>query len=148
MTTSQPHRPDTVTLDIGVLVERTGVPTSTLHVWEQRGLIAPVGRNGLRRVYSADAVDRVATILLLQQTGFTLAEIASVLDPDAFAKGKTVLAAKLSELERRRDALERAIEGVRHALDCEHHSPLECDGFLAHLPEVLPAPSDPRDRPR
>ncbi len=138
-------------LDIGEVVARTGVKPSTLHVWEREGLLAPVARAGLRRQYAADAVERVAVIRLLQETGFTLAEIGEVVAADAFespdgdepAPGAALLHRKLAELREQRATLDRAITGIEHALACEAPSPLSCEGFRAHLPSMLP-PGDER----
>jgi DNA-binding transcriptional MerR regulator len=36
-------------LDISEVAHRAGVPASTLRFYEEKGLIAPTGRRGLRR---------------------------------------------------------------------------------------------------
>lgn len=125
-------------IDIGEVVRRSGVPVSTLHVWERHGLIAPCGRDGLRRQYDADILDRVAAIVLYQRGGFSLAEIADLLLPDAFADGKGQLAGKLEELRNRQAALRTAITGLEHALACPEPSPMECSHFRSMLGDVLP----------
>ena len=38
-------------LDIAEVVEQAGVPASTLRYYEEKGLIMPIGRSGLRRVF-------------------------------------------------------------------------------------------------
>ncbi|MFV0526215.1 MAG: MerR family transcriptional regulator [Acidimicrobiales bacterium] len=129
----------TSAVDIGEVVRRSGLPATTLHVWEERGLIAPVGRRGLRRQFSADVFDRLATIVVLQEAGFRLDEIAAMLEPDAFVDGKQLLEEKLTELTDHRDRLDRAIGGIRHAIECSNPSPLECPGFRQHLDDALPA---------
>jgi DNA-binding transcriptional MerR regulator len=134
-------------LDIGQVVKETGVPPSTLHVWEDKGLLTPIGRSGLRRQYSASTIQRIAFIVICQRSGFSLAEIADLLEPDAFAEGKHRLVSKVAELRQRRDNLSKAIDGIEHALTCSHESPLECPEFLAELPSVLPVPRDDRSRP-
>jgi DNA-binding transcriptional MerR regulator len=131
-------------IDIGEVVRRTGVPVSTLHVWERRGLIAPVGRIGLRRQYGQDVIRRIAVVVLCRRNGFTLAEIARVLEPGAFDDGKQVLSRKLEELLERRRRLDQAIDGIRHALDCPEPSPLECPVFERELDGVLPVGKDDR----
>lgn len=129
---------DRESLDIGEVVRRTGVPTTTLHVWEREGLLAPVGRAGLRRQYAADTVERIAVIVVCQRSGFTLAEIAELLRPGAFAEGKGRLEDKVAELRQRRRELDKAIDGIEHALSCTYESPLECPDFRAGLTDVLP----------
>lgn len=126
-------------LDIGEVVTRTGVPVTTLHVWEREGLIAPVGRSGLRRQYAADVIDRIAMIVVGQRSGFSLAEIGALLAPDAFASsGKDALADKLDELRARRRELDLAITGLEHALACPHTVPTDCPTFCGMLDDVLP----------
>lgn len=126
------------TLDIGEVVKRSGLPASTLHLWERKGLIEPCGRAGLRRQYDADVLDHLAVIVVCQEAGFTLAEISQILAPEAFASGKELLSGKLEELQRKRHQLEAAIAGIEHALACPNPTPLECDGFRTHLDDVLP----------
>ena len=84
-------------------------------------------------------LDRLATIVVLQDAGFRLDEIAAVLEPGAFDNGKHILEAKLSEQRQRRDRLDRAIEGITHAIDCANPAPLECTGLRQHLDDALAA---------
>lgn len=125
-------------VDIGEVVRQTGIPTTTLHVWEHSGLIEAAARNGLRRQYDHAVVQRIGVIVLCQQAGFSLAEIGELLAPHAFDVDKSLLVDKRRVLEERRQAIERAIEGIDHALTCENPSPIECPGFLAHADAVLP----------
>lgn len=131
-----PSKPKLV--DIGDVVRRTGVPASTLHVWEDRGLIEPAGRVGLRRQFTPDTIERIAVILVCQRSGFTLAEIVAMLRPGAFDDGKAQLKDKLVELQRRRDELDAAIDGIEHGISCDHRSPLDCPNFRNKLQGVLP----------
>ncbi len=128
----------TDTLDIGEVIERSGVPASTLHVWERAGVIHPVGRDGLRRQYAPGVLEKIAVIVVCQRSGFTLAEIGQMMRPDAFDDGKQLLADKLVELERQQALLAAAIDGLRHAMACEAPSPMECNSFRRHLADVLP----------
>lgn len=128
----------TAHIDIGDVVRRSGLPVTTLHVWERHGLVAPTTRNGLRRQYAPDVFDRLATIVVLQDAGFRLDEIAELLHPDAFTDGKQPLETKLVELQRRRDQLDAAIGGIQHAIDCPNPTPLQCAGFRRHLDDALP----------
>ena len=125
-------------LDIGEVQRRSGLPASTLHLWERRGLIVAWRRKGLRRQYRPDVMDRIAVIILCQRSGFSLEEIAELLVRDAFQDGKTRLEDKVVELEERRDQLDRAISGLRHAIDCPEPNPVECPKFKTQLIDVLP----------
>lgn len=42
-------------LDIAEVASRSGLPPSTLRFYEQKGLIASVGRHGLRRLFGPRA---------------------------------------------------------------------------------------------
>lgn len=128
----------TALIDIGEVIRRSGLPATTLHVWERRSLISPVARHGLRRQYPSDIFDRLATIVVLQDAGFRLDEIFEILQPSAFSSGKRMLEEKAAELRQRRNQLDRAIEGIQHAIDCPSPSPLTCAGFRSHLDEALP----------
>lgn len=79
---------------IGELAEEVGVPTSTLRYYERSGLVSPDGRtSGNYRIYGAAAVERVRFIRAAQATGFTLEDIARLLD---FKDGDQSRAARLS----------------------------------------------------
>lgn len=128
-------------LDIGEVIRRSGLAASTLHLWEKRGLITPSGRKGLRRQYDTSVIEQIAIILLLQRSGFSLAEIRGLLLPDAFVDGKESLARKLDELRHRQHGLTTAIIGLEHALCCPEPSPIECPNFRSMLSDVLPVES-------
>lgn len=129
---------DDTLLDIGDVIEASGVPASTLHVWERAGLIEAVGRNGLRRQFHPDVMTRISLIVVSKRAGFSLTEIAAMLAPGAFTEGKDLLEVKLEELRQRRAELDAAITGLEHAIACPAASPLECERFRSTLPDVLP----------
>ena len=61
-------------LTIGELARRTGVTTSALRYYDERGLVRPAGRVSGHRRYAVEAVAAVGVVRLLQEVGFTLAE--------------------------------------------------------------------------
>ena len=66
------------------LAERSGVSTDTLRHYERKRVLpAPVRTRAGYRRYSPDAVDRVAMIRRALMVGFTLDELARVLDERA-----------------------------------------------------------------
>ena len=83
-------------LDISEVVRRSGVPATTLHVWERHHLVAPVSRSGLRRVYSPDVLDTIALVVTCQRSGFSLAEIERLFEPRDRVRG--ALAARMLEV--------------------------------------------------
>ncbi|MGI9600337.1 MAG: MerR family transcriptional regulator [Acidimicrobiales bacterium] len=125
-------------IDIGDVVARSGIPPSTLHLWERDGLISPVSRRGLRRQYHPDVLQTIAVIVVCQRSGFTLAEIGELLDPETFNDGKQILVDKLEQLRGRQRELAMAIDGLEHALACSYPSPIECPGFHDKIADVLP----------
>ncbi|EPJ5918581.1 MerR family transcriptional regulator, partial [Pseudomonas aeruginosa] len=65
-------------LDIGEVARRSGVPASTLRYYEEKGLIASSGRHGLRRLFDAGVLERLALIGLGRAAGLSLDEIAGM----------------------------------------------------------------------
>jgi MerR family mercuric resistance operon transcriptional regulator len=68
-------------LGIGRLAEAAGVSVETVRYYERRGLLDPPARtsSGYRRYLPAD-LDRLRLLLRAKELGFTLAEIAELLD--------------------------------------------------------------------
>ena len=46
-------------LDISEVAKRSGVPASTLRYYEEKGLIASIGRRGLRRLFDPGVLERL-----------------------------------------------------------------------------------------
>jgi MerR family transcriptional regulator, redox-sensitive transcriptional activator SoxR len=67
-------------LTIGELAARTGVSASTLRYYDRIGLVPASGRSGGQRRYDPTVVGRVRAVTLCQRSGFTLEEIAQLLD--------------------------------------------------------------------
>jgi MerR family redox-sensitive transcriptional activator SoxR len=66
-------------LTIGELARRSGVATSALRFYEERGLIASDRTGAGHRRYARAVVRRVAFIVFAQRVGLTLEEIATEL---------------------------------------------------------------------
>jgi len=116
--------------DIADVAQRAGVPASTLRFYEERGLIASVGRRGLRRVFDAAVFERLALIALARVSGFTLEEIALMFAPDGRPRiDRQMLAAKADELDRTIRKLGAMRNGLRHAAACRAPSHMECPTF-------------------
>jgi DNA-binding transcriptional MerR regulator len=117
-------------LDIGEVVERSGVPASTLRYYEELGLIKSIGRRGLRRVFAAPVIERLALIALGRAAGFSLEEIAAMFSPEGRLRiDRAKLAAKAEELDRTIRQLTAMRDGLRHAVDCKAPSHMECPKF-------------------
>lgn len=117
-------------MDISEVAQRSGVPASTLRFYEEKGLIAPVGRRGLRRLFDPGVLERLALIALGRSAGFSLDEIARMFAPDGRPQiDRHVLAAKAEELDETIRKLSAMSDGLRHAAACPAPSHMECPTF-------------------
>lgn len=117
-------------LDIAEVSARAGVPASALRFYEEKGLIASVGRRGLRRLFTADVLERLSLIALGRLAGFSLEEIAAMFSPDGRLRiRREKLADKAEELDRTIRRLSAMRDGLRHAAVCRAPSHLECPTF-------------------
>lgn len=117
-------------MDIAEVARRSGMPASTLRFYEEKGLIASGGRRGLRRLFDAKVLERLALIALGRAAGFSLDEIARMFAPDGRPRiDRALLAAKAEELERTVRRLSALRDGLRHAAACPAPSHLECPTF-------------------
>lgn len=117
-------------MDIAEVAKRSGVPASTLRYYEDRGLVAPLAREGLRRRYSPDVLDQLALISLGQAAGFTLDEIRSMFSPQGEPSiDRKLLSAKADEIDRMVVRLRAMSRGLRHAAVCPASSHAECPSF-------------------
>ncbi len=121
-------------LDIAEVAQRTGVPASTLRYYEERGLIAPIGRRGLRRLFDPGVLERLALIALGRTAGFSLDDIALMFAADGRPSlDRGMLAAKAAELDQMIDGLTAIRDGLRHAARCPAPSHMECPTFRRYL---------------
>jgi DNA-binding transcriptional MerR regulator len=117
-------------LDIAEVARRSGVPASTLRYYEEKGLIAPIGRRGLRRVFAPAVLDRLALVALGRAAGFSLEEMARMFAPDGRPRiDRGLLMSKAEELDRTIRRLAAVSRGLRHAADCRAPSHMECPTF-------------------
>jgi DNA-binding transcriptional MerR regulator len=121
-------------LDIAEVSRESGVPASTLRYYEEIGLVASIGRRGLRRQYDARVLDRLALIALGRAAGFSLDEIATMFAPDGKPRiDRRMLVAKADEIDRRLRKLVAVRDGLRHAAVCSAPSHMECPTFRRYL---------------
>ena len=117
-------------LDIGEVAQRAGLPASTLRFYEEKGLVASVGRRGLRRQYDRDVLERLALIALGRSAGFSLGEIAGMFAPDGRVRiERQMLASKADDLDHTIRKLSAMRDGLRHAAACRAPSHMECPTF-------------------
>jgi DNA-binding transcriptional MerR regulator len=103
---------------------------SALRFYEKRGLLTSDGRNGLRRTYRPEVLDRLALIACARGAGFTIAEIARFLvatpDDDEL---RARMAEKARSLDEDIARLTRMRNSLRHASTCLHEPLVECPDF-------------------
>jgi DNA-binding transcriptional MerR regulator len=61
-------------IPIGEVARRSGVAASALRYYERAGLIPRADRQGGRRVYGEDVLDRLALIRVAKAAGFRVAD--------------------------------------------------------------------------
>lgn len=117
-------------LDIAEVAQQSGLPASALRFYEEKGLIRSIGRRGLRRVFPAGVVERLALIALGRSAGFSLEEIAGMFAPDGKVRiDRQKLAVKAKELDQTIRELTAMRDGLRHAVNCKAPSHMECPKF-------------------
>ena len=117
-------------MDIAELARRSRLPASTLRYYEEKGLIASIGRRGLRRLFDRGVLERLALIALGRGAGFSLDEIALMFAPDGRPRiDRQMLRAKAEELDRTIRKLTEMRDGLRHAAACRAPSHMECPTF-------------------
>ena len=102
-------------MDIAEVSKSSGLPASTLRFYEEKGIIQSNGRNGLRRLYSASVIERLALISLGRKVGFSLDEISAMFTPEGPDINRALLLAKADELDRKIRELTAMRNGLRHA---------------------------------
>jgi DNA-binding transcriptional MerR regulator len=117
-------------MDIAQVAKKAGVAASTLRYYEQKGLIASVGRDGLRRRFDPGVLDQLALIALGQAAGFSLGEIGAMFSPQGQPGiDRRMLSAKADEIDAAVTRLEAMSKGLRHAAVCPAPSHAECPTF-------------------
>jgi MerR family redox-sensitive transcriptional activator SoxR len=67
-------------LTVGEIAKRSGLPVSTIHFWEGKGLIRSTRTDGNQRRFARPELRRIAVIKVGQRAGIPLSEIRDVLD--------------------------------------------------------------------
>jgi DNA-binding transcriptional MerR regulator len=116
-------------VQIGDLARETGKTVRAIHMYEELGLLTPAARSkGRFRLYTREALIRIRWIGSLQQMGFSLSDIQTIVReweriasaPGAMKRMRQVYARKLEETrdqKRRLEALERELASSVEYLD-------------------------------
>jgi DNA-binding transcriptional MerR regulator len=117
-------------LDIAEVARVSGLPASALRFYEEKGLIASIGRRGLRRLFDPDVLTRLELVALGQAAGFSLDDIAAMFSGSGRPRiDRKRLLAKADELDRTIRRLNGLSNGLRHAAVCPAPDHLECPTF-------------------
>ncbi len=136
-------------MDIAEVARRSGLPASTLRYYEEKGLIASVGRQGLRRTFAPRVLDQLALVALGRAAGFSLEEIAAMFTPEGNPRiDRAMLAAKADELDATVRRLKAMSDGLRHAAVCPAKSHAECPSFQRLLKAAASGALAPREAKR
>jgi MerR family mercuric resistance operon transcriptional regulator len=117
-----PDRRDALT--IGALAAAAEVGVETVRYYQRRGLLAVPPAGAGYRHYGADALARLRFIRRAQSLGFTLEEIAGLLQLQDGTDRKSVrriARARLAQLRSRIDDMQRMARTLEHLVhECEH----------------------------
>lgn len=120
--------------DISEISQLTGIASSAIRHYEEKGLVVSVGRRGLKRLFGPEVVDQLALITLGKAAGFSLDEIKSMFGPDGRpAVSRSRLHRKADDLERQIQRLSSLRDMIRHVAECPAPSHMECPKFLQLL---------------
>jgi DNA-binding transcriptional MerR regulator len=134
-------------MDIAEVARRSGVPASTLRYYEDKGLIASLGRQGLRRRFAPAVLDQLALIALGQAAGLSLDEIGAMFAPDGKPSiDRQMLSAKADAIDARVKRLNAMSRGLRHAAACPAPSHAECPTFQRLLKAASAGALEKRDK--
>ncbi|MDQ0578712.1 MerR family transcriptional regulator [Streptomyces rishiriensis] len=133
-------------LDIAEVAETSGLAPSALRFYEKKGLITSAGRNGLRRTYMPEVLERLALITCARSAGFSLAEIGRfVVARPSDADLRVRMAARARDLDEQVSRLTRLRDSLRHAAVCDYEPIVDCPDFKRAVGEVSTPATDPSE---
>jgi MerR family redox-sensitive transcriptional activator SoxR len=118
-------------LAIGEVARRAGIAASAIRYYERLGLVPRADRQGGRRVYADDVLDRLALIRVAKAAGFRIAEIRALLaglggHRQPGPRWRAHAGRKLAELEARAAEIERMKRVLEVVTGCECPTLAEC----------------------
>lgn len=127
----------TALLSIGDLAARTGLSVSAIRFYEEKGLVHPLRSGGGQRRFLRSDIRRLSFVLIAQQLGLSIGEIAAQLTnlPEGRAPTQRdwtrisaairgTIDTRIAELERTRDRLDGCIGcGCLSLKKCQLYNP-------------------------
>ncbi len=122
-------------LTIGELAKAADVPASTVRYYERTGLLRRPPRSASNyRLYGEEDVYRVRFIRAAQATGFTLDDVAQLLQPSPCRKVQRRIEVRLEEVSARMKELRHVRRVLKEALTtCQDHEPTGRCGVIDTL---------------
>ena len=138
-------------LTIGDLAARTGLSVSAIRFYEGKGLVHPLRSSGGQRRFLRSDIRRLSFVLIAQQLGLSIGEIAAQLQllPEGRAPTQRdwtriskairgTIDARIAELERTRDRLDGCIGcGCLSLKKCQLYNPEDRAGLKGPGPRHL-----------
>ncbi len=138
-------------LTIGQLAARTGLSVSAIRFYEEKGLVHPVRNAGNQRRFLRADIRRLSFVLIAQQLGFTVSQIAEELAALPQDRAPTMadwqrssnrflaeVDRRIASLQRLRDNLDGCIGCGCLSLDkCALYNPRDAAAELGPGPRVL-----------
>ena len=104
-------------MQVGDLARESGKTVRALHLYEQLDLLRPAARSkGRYRLYAAEALVRIRWIGKLQDLGFSLSDIKTIVK-DVESTGSSVNGSAPKAMERVREVYEKKLEETRLQID-------------------------------
>ena len=122
-------------MTIGELAKSADVPISTVRYYERAGILKASRRSASNyRLYSEEDVQRLRFIRAAQATGFTLDDVAELLEPSPCRKVQQRIEARLEEVSARMAELRHVQRVLKGALaTCQEHGPTGRCGVMDTL---------------
>lgn len=123
------HKNSKDLMQVGDLARDAGKTVRAIHLYEELGLLTPAARSkGGFRLYGSESLTRIRWISKLQELGFSLGDIQTIVRegdhagsaPDAMKRMREVYARQLAETRKQRErleALERELQASLEYLD-------------------------------
>ena len=105
-------------MKIGEVAAQSGIPASTLRYYELIGLLPAARRVSGQRVYDESILKPLAFIKLAQEIGFSLSEIALLLDGSPSAGWRDLAEGKMAEIDAAIRHHETMKAWLRRGKDC------------------------------
>lgn len=113
---------------IGDLARKAGLNPSAIRYYESVGLMPPPQRQGRRRIYGDEALDRLTFVQFARRLGFTVSEIAALA---AASQSRRPFSMQMRNMAARKiEELDRWMEGA-HGVRA-----LLTDSLRCHCPDL------------